>query len=158
MLGYALCQRFTEDKDILYQIHVNKILSSPKVDKEVIKYLLFHELLHENGYWDHNEEFRKREWQYPDSAELDGFLDSMNLEYNMDAHYMNSTYFEEPPLVTKETDIKLKETKVVNSDENHLFNPSAKGVNKETKYCRNCGNKLPISAKFCDKCGENTNY
>lgn len=155
---YALCQRFTEDKESLYQIHVNKVLSSPKVDKEVIKYMLFHELLHENGYWEHNEEFRKREWQYPNSAELDGFLDSMNLEYNMDAQYMNSTYFENPPLVTRETDIKIEETKVVDSGKNPQFNPSAKGVQKETKYCRNCGNKLPISAKFCDKCGIDTNY
>lgn len=155
---YAYCQRLIKDKEILYQIHVNKLLSSPKVDREVIKYLIFHELLHENGYWSHDEEFRKREWEYPNSVELDGFLDSLNLEYNTDAQYMNSTYFVDPPFITKEIDSNIEETKVIDADTNSLFNPSAKGVQKETKYCRNCGNKLPISAKFCDKCGADTNY
>ena len=38
------------------------------------------------------------------------------------------------------------------------FNPKAKGVVVGFKYCRNCGNKLPDTAKFCDKCGEKTEY
>lgn len=29
---------------------------------------------------------------------------------------------------------------------------------EEMKFCRNCGNKLPASANFCDKCGEYLNY
>lgn len=39
------------------------------------------------------------------------------------------------------------------SDEEYL-----KGVQKGFKYCRNCGNKLPDTAKFCDKCGERLDY
>ena len=38
------------------------------------------------------------------------------------------------------------------------FNPNARGVEKGYKYCRNCGNKLPEDANFCDKCGQSLNY
>ena len=38
------------------------------------------------------------------------------------------------------------------------YNKNAKGVVEGYKYCRNCGNKLPESAMFCDKCGSNVVY
>lgn len=84
---FGFCEQFGSK----YIITINRLLSSPVVDKEVIKYLIFHELLHANGYWNHDEEFRKREWQYPNSAELDSFLDSLNLEYELDIHMKEST-------------------------------------------------------------------
>lgn len=155
---YALCQRFIDDGKNLYQIHVNKVLSSPKVDKEVIKYLLFHELLHENGYWYHDEEFRKREWQYPNSTELDGFLDSLNLLYNMDVHIEKSVYFEEPPLTIRNPEIVVEDMQVPLHNEQSESNAMVSSTEEGIKYCRNCGNKLPLSAKFCDKCGSETNY
>ena len=155
---YALCQRFIEDEKNFYQIHVNRILSSPKVDREVIKYLLFHELLHENGYWYHDDEFRKREWQYPNSTELDGFLDSLNLKYNMDAYHEHSVYFEEPQLAIDNQETKIEDIQVPSHNGQSEPNTSASRTEEGIKYCRNCGNKLPLSAKFCDKCGSETNY
>lgn len=145
---YALCQKFDYVSDeTLYQLTVNKILSSPNVDKEVIKYLIFHELLHQNGYWNHDDEFRKREWQYPNSAELDGFLDSLIFEYNLDIHYSNSVFDEIPELQLSTENAKEP-----------VFNRNASGVHEGFKYCRNCGNKLPSESKFCDKCGSKTEY
>gem|GEM_PF-3750513 len=29
---------------------------------------------------------------------------------------------------------------------------------KKHKYCRNCGNKLPMDANFCDDCGSKMDY
>ena len=43
-------------------------------------------------------------------------------------------------------------------DNNPYFNSSASGVQEGIKYCRNCGNRLPKSAKFCDKCGTMMDY
>lgn len=140
----GLCTQF---KDGTYQININKLLSSPDINEEVIKYVLFHELLHQNGYWDHDDAFRYREWQYPNSAELDAILDSMHLKYNLDEIWANSVYDEqaEKPVPNENTS-------------EPTFNPSAKGVHTGFKYCRNCGNKLPDTSKFCDKCGESINY
>ena len=142
---------------VLYQIHVNKLLSSPQIEKELIKYLIFHELLHQNGYWNHDTEFRKREWSYPDSDKWDGILDSLMIEYNMDIPLMDSVKTE----LHTHVDEKLEDDTFVKTDEkkeNSNFDPGADGVQEGIKYCRNCGNKLPSSAKFCDKCGTKMDY
>lgn len=139
---FGFCEKFGSNA---YIITINRLLSSPVVDKEVIKYLIFHELLHENGYWNHDKEFRDREWQYPNSAELDSFLDSLPQHYNLDSVMKGSTASEHhmpgPPELSEPT-----------------FNTNAKGVIEGIKYCRNCGNKLPSVAKYCDKCGAKTEY
>ena len=156
---FALCERYMDNGKVLYQIHVNKLLSSPHIEKELIKYLIFHELLHQNGYWNHDAEFRKREWSYPDSDKWDGILDSLMIEYNMDIPLMDSvrtelhTHVDEKPEDKDDTFVKTDEKK-----ENPNFDPGADGVQEGIKYCRNCGNKLPSSAKFCDKCGTKTDY
>lgn len=139
----GLCTLF---KDGTYQININVLLSSPDINEEVIKYVLYHELLHQNGYWDHDDAFRSREWQYPNSAELDAVLDSMHLKYNLDEIWANSVYDEK-------YDKYVPDEKAVPT-----FNPNAKGVQTGFKYCRNCGNKLPDTAKFCDKCGSSLPY
>ena len=156
---FALCERYMDNGKVLYQIHVNKLLSSPQIEKELIKYLIFHELLHQNGYWNHDTEFRKREWSYPDSDKWDGILDSLMIEYNMDIHLMDSvrtelhTHIDGKLEDEDDTSVKTDEKK-----ENPNFDPGADGVQEGIKYCRNCGNKLPSSAKFCDKCGTKTDY
>lgn len=143
---FGLCTQYL---DGTYQIQINKLLSSPEIDVEVIKYLLFHELLHQNGYWNHDEAFRLREWQYPNSAELDARLDTLRLRYDLDEVLKDSVYDEKAE----------KAEPVSQKNENEPeFNPKAKGVQVGFKYCRNCGNKLPDTAKFCDKCGERISY
>lgn len=155
---FALCERFTEEEGFEYEIHVNKLLSSPKIDKEVIKYLIFHELLHENGYWEHDEEFRKREWQYPNSAEWDGVLDSLALKYNMDEVSKDAVYNE----LHQRTESVSEKIEQNNDEKENIITETKgtlpKGIHKGFKYCRNCGNKLPDIAKFCDKCGERIDY
>lgn len=145
---FAICNTFNEQNEIEYEIHVNKLVSSPSVDPEVIKYLIFHELLHANGYWEHNMEFRKREWEYPNSAELDGVLDTLALKYNMDELLKNGVRTED-----YSRDEKIFET-VVDKEKTESIN----GIQVGFKYCRNCGNKLPNDSKFCDKCGERVDY
>ncbi len=152
---------------------------SPDVDREVVKYLLFHELLHANGYLKHDDKFRNREWQYPNSDELDGFLDELSIRYDMkdiwniavrtekyleDGSVEQISYKVESDKIIEEDntssiDLAKEEISVkedISSDEH--FNPSAKGVMTGYKYCRNCGHKVPESAKFCDKCGERMDY
>ena len=153
---FALCERINDDGKMLYQIHVNKLLSSPKIDKELIKYLIFHEWLHQNGYWAHDMDFRLREWSYPESEKWDGILDSLSLEYNLDIQYKDSVRFEIHPFETANVENELANDDI--KEENLFFDPGAKGVCEGVKYCRNCGNKLPAAAKFCDKCGNKTDY
>ena len=144
---------------MLYEITINRLLSSPKINEEVIKYLIFHELLHGNGYWSHDSEFRSREWQYPNSAELDGILDSLILEYNVDDIFENSVAFEKPPLKKPGSDkAEAPDSGKLPGMNEPLYNPSAPGVAAGFKYCRNCGNKIPADAKYCDKCGSVTDY
>lgn len=151
---FALCERFNEGDGLEFEIHVNKILYSPEIDCEVVKYLIFHELLHQNGYWNHDEEFRKREWQYPNSAELDGVLDTLMLKYNMDELEKDAVYNElhlrngRRPLDESQESAEKTEEKT----------DLPKGVQIGFKYCRNCGNKLPDTARFCNRCGEKMDY
>jgi len=162
---FALCQRFGEIEEAQYVITINKMLSSPQVNKEVIKYLIFHELLHENGYWNHDMEFRLREWQYPNSAEWDGFLDTLHLEYDTDEVWASAVNDEIPQLYevrlpenTHENSPIKPAEKEENKENSEDYDKTAEGVVEGFKYCRNCGYKLPATANFCDKCGKPTKY
>lgn len=168
---FGLCSRgyVVNENRFVYLLHISKILSSPQIDREVIKYVIFHELLHANGYWEHDNPFRTAEWTYPDSARLDGILFGRNLNpsnknkivdietYNFDKYgelgpiirYPGEKLPENAPDVTAE---QPKEDQIIE------FNPKAPGVFEGFKYCRNCGNKLPADAKFCDKCGKKVDY
>jgi hypothetical protein len=57
-----------------------------------------------------------------------------------------------------ETTIELVSQKNGPEEKKVSYNPNAKGVQEEFKYCRNCGNKLPILAKLCDKGGTSIDY
>lgn len=167
---FAVCDQSKEQGDH-FQIHVNKVISSPDVDREVVKYLLFHELLHANGYWKHDDKFRNREWQYPNSAELDGFLNELSIRYEdiWKNAIRTEKYLEDGSVVqtspesisyTPEDDTFTQPSVEVNEEKpsDERFNPKAKGVVAGYKYCRNCGHKVPESTKFCDKCGERMDY
>lgn len=71
---FGICIRSVDNK---FSIGINKLLCSPDVPVEVVKYIIYHEMLHAVGYWNHNEDFRNNEWNYPRSEEWDGFLDQM---------------------------------------------------------------------------------
>lgn len=66
-----------------HQIHISRMMSSPDMSREAVKYVIFHELLHANGYWDHDMEFRSREWQYPNSEQLDQELNRLMIDYDL---------------------------------------------------------------------------
>lgn len=80
---FGMCTKYGEND---YLIKINKLLSSSKVSKDILKYLIYHELLHANGYWNHDEVFRSNEWRYPNSAEYDGFLDEISNKYNVERY------------------------------------------------------------------------
>ncbi|MGI6635282.1 MAG: DEAD/DEAH box helicase family protein [Christensenellales bacterium] len=140
---FAQCR--TDPDHTYYQIQINRMLSSPQIEREIIKYLIFHEALHMNGYWNHDWSFRSREWQYPDAEKLDGILDSLHLKYDMEGIYGTA----ETKTVVQPAPEQSKPP---------IFNPGAPGVRHGFKYCRNCANMLPEDAKFCNKCGSNTQY
>lgn len=152
----ALCCRWTiEDEQDIYKIYVNKLMSSSQVDREVIKYLIYHELLHKNGFFKHDDKFRELEWKYPNSEELDGFMDEMAIRYKLDIPNKEMTYesqIADDVITERVVDIKLDKDKDILSKDNDTQNV------KKYKYCRNCGNRLPKDANFCDKCGNNTRY
>ncbi|MDR1978832.1 MAG: DEAD/DEAH box helicase family protein [Synergistaceae bacterium] len=86
-LYFGLCRSFPDGRcDIL----INQLLSSSQTPVEVLKYLIYHELLHANGFWRHDDKFRSEEWKYPNSAEHDGYLDSLALNFNIEDKYGRS--------------------------------------------------------------------
>lgn len=158
---YALCQMSADGK--LFQITVNRLLSSPMVNRELIKYLIFHELLHQNGYWKHDKDFRSREWQYPNSANWDAFLDGvLPFVYDTSAYQDLEVGNEIPALpkefFTKKADDKEQGVTVPQSvkEPEKSENVSVAidfTIETEDKLCPNCGSKLPKRAKFCMECG-----
>lgn len=148
----ALCCRWTiENEEDIYKIYVNKLMSSPQVNREVIKYLIYHELLHKNGYFKHDDKFRELEWKYPNSEELDGFMDEMAIRYKLDIP--NKEIIDENEIA----DDVITEI-VLDRDNDTLRTDSKMEKVKKYKYCRSCGNKLPEDTNFCDKCGSSTKY
>lgn len=144
-----------ENEEDIYKIYVNKLMSSPQVDREVIKYLIYHELLHKNGYFKHDDKFRVLEWKYPNSEELDGFMDEMAIKYNLDILNKETKGENE---VAEDVITKIVEEASINSNDDILSKDSDTQNTKKHKFCRNCGNKLPEDANFCDKCGNDTRY
>lgn len=65
------------------QIFVNNVLNSISVDEEVIKYLIYHECLHQQIH-DHSKAFRDKEHKYPDFQKWDNFLDYKFRDYTKD--------------------------------------------------------------------------
>lgn len=63
-------------------IRINKMLDSPEVDREVIKFLIYHELLHRD-YWKHDKSFYREEHKYPNYTEHNRFLDHKIYNYKM---------------------------------------------------------------------------
>lgn len=146
---FGLCQKWEDDLGhAAYAIQVNRILSSPDIDREVVKYLVYHEMLHKSGYWEHDMKFRELEWAYPNSDECDGCLDELSLRYKMDLVWKNPR--------RKPTD--SKENVEQNSSNENIIYTTSQDTPSKNKFCRNCGNKLPVKANFCDKCGSKTDY
>ena len=139
----GLCTKYNSDT---YKIRINKLLSSPDVSKDAVKYILYHELLHANGLWAHDEKFRDTEWEFPNSDQLDGELDSLTNRYKIDYKELKHEHSKNNTSVIKK------------NDELQLFNPEAAGVIAGFKYCQNCGYKLPETARFCHKCGRPAIY
>lgn len=137
---FGICRRtYMEESDnYTYKININRLLSSPDIDREVVKYVLFHELLHQNGLWNHDCDFREKEWSYPNSEELDGRLDELALLYNIEDIFKNR----------KQYRLKGQTSKLNKNSEGKVL-----GIVEGYKYCRNCGNRLPQDSKFCDRCG-----
>lgn len=149
----GICYRYTDES---YSIFINSLLSSPNISREAIKYLIYHELLHANGLGFHDEKFRDQEWKYPNSDELDGELDELALKYDIDFKDLKKWRFKDISL-----EIPISKERKDHSEEENTQNPediNKGGESTEFKFCRDCGNRLPIDSKFCDKCGANVEY
>lgn len=134
-----------------HTIFINILLSSPQVSREAVKYIMYHELLHAIGFWKHDQIFRSAEWKYPDSENLDGELDAISLKYNIN-------YKELAKLRFQKEDNKKDKIKDINESEDNNFLDDKSKTQIDSKFCRECGNELPLKAKFCDKCGSNVEY
>jgi len=199
---YGQCHKWDLENGPVYDIQINRMLSSPQVNREVIKYLLYHEMLHKSGYWEHDMAFREKEWAYPNSDEWDGFLDSLTLKYKLEIPLRNHSRplraesiegqgvapgsippaqaatgddTESAALNDKKETLPISKPVAINeSGEKPTRHMDSAGTKEEPlisaphlhapgivagyKYCRNCGNRLPESARFCDRCGMSTVY
>lgn len=57
------------------RIRINCLLNSKDVPREVVKYVIYHEMLHRDN-WRHDKVFREKEHEYPDYVKWDRFLDN----------------------------------------------------------------------------------
>ena len=64
------------------QIKINSLLNSSSVDREVVKYVIYHELLHRDNIT-HDKAFRHLEHQYPDWTKHERFLDFTFPKFNV---------------------------------------------------------------------------
>lgn len=147
---FGICHDLGENK---FKIRINKLLSSPDVSREAIKLVIYHELLHANGFWKHDKIFRDTEWAYPDYEQWASELDTLSERYKIDYQRLKK---ENRTEVSKPGQSFGMSSNLTTGDER--FNPKAKGVENGYKYCRNCGYKLPEATKFCNKCGSSTQY
>ena len=139
----GICYRLPDET---YTIFINRLMSSPLVSEEDIKYVMYHELLHASGLWNHSDKFREEEWKYPNSDELDGDLDELEMRYNIDFKSLKKRRFDEEIY-----------SNIIRTHEK--VNEDPINEKREHKFCRDCGNKLPNDARFCDRCGSSTeNY
>lgn len=65
------------------EIYVNNLLNSISVPEEVVKYIIYHECLHQKIHG-HTDEFREKEHRYPNFQELDHFLDYKLSDFELD--------------------------------------------------------------------------
>jgi len=77
------CYRRGSEDEPIYFIRINRIMSSEQAPRESLKFLIYHELLHADSYWDHDSLFRVTEWKYPNTDVHSSFLDSLNLRFKI---------------------------------------------------------------------------
>jgi|GEM_PF-843154 len=65
------------------QIRINRLLDSPSVDVDTIRFLLWHEYLHLYLKAGHTKEFRRLEHMWPGYSDADHFLDTLNEAYGV---------------------------------------------------------------------------
>ena len=108
---YGMCYKRETIDGTGFFIRINRIMSSPQVPRETIKFLIYHELLHANGYWKHGLLFRDTEWKYPNTDEHNNFLDSLNMRFKIVDTGL-AMHDENPELLKH----KKAETEPLNSD------------------------------------------
>lgn len=64
-------------------VKINKMLDSPEVDREVIKFLIYHEFLHRD-YYRHDKSFYIEEHKFPNYTEHNRFLDYKINNYKLE--------------------------------------------------------------------------
>ncbi|SEK22487.1 Protein of unknown function DUF45 [Ruminococcus sp. YRD2003] len=69
---------YTED----HSIKINSILNSKDVPREVVKFVIYHEMLHRDNP-KHNADFRRLEHEYPNYEECEHFLYGKMLEFDI---------------------------------------------------------------------------
>ena len=76
------------DSDNL-KIKINRILNSSDIaqNEELIKFIMFHEMLHFSVSKNHDSDFRLHESKYPDIVNLNSILDRVGFKFDIDSKY-----------------------------------------------------------------------
>lgn len=65
-----------------HSIKINSVLNSKNVPKEVVKFVIYHELLHRDNM-SHDKEFKLKEHEYPNYAEWEHFLEDNMMKFEI---------------------------------------------------------------------------
>lgn len=76
------------DSDNL-KIKINRILNSSDIaqNEELIKFIMYHEMLHFSVSKNHDSDFRLHESKYPDIVNLNSILDRVGFKFDIDSKY-----------------------------------------------------------------------
>jgi predicted SprT family Zn-dependent metalloprotease len=67
------------------KIKINKILNSPNIEncEEVLRFIVYHEMLHFSLTRFHNKVFREQENKFPNAVDLNSILDRIGIEFDI---------------------------------------------------------------------------
>ena len=73
-----------------FRIKINCILNSSEIEQneDLIKFIMYHEMLHFSVSKNHGKEFRHHENKYPDVVNLNSILDRLGLKYDIDSKFI----------------------------------------------------------------------
>lgn len=71
------------------KIKINRLLNSTDIEQneELIKFIMYHEMLHFSVSKHHNADFKQQEHKYPDIVNLNSILDRVGIKFDIDSKY-----------------------------------------------------------------------
>jgi len=149
---FGICRRYVND-DGTYEcdILINPVLAASESNSEIIKFTVYHEMLHAMGIWTHSDNFRAWEWDYPNSAELQQRTNELLSFYDID----KTAAVIQPPKKPDSAEKKEEKKQEDSGSAEPVYEANTITIAQANKtiICSNCNEELPAKSRFCNMCG-----